>query len=88
MQLMYDMLLLAFQTIRRASRVSSSPTIGDNRSTVRSDSEGHTTCAHQNSEQINKVAEIDKWYSKQLARFLLKMQETKDIDAIRCCTIR
>src|SRR5262249_39620669 len=30
--------------------------------------------------QIQKVAEIDKWYSKQFAKFLQKMQETKDID--------
>ena len=26
------------------------------------------------------MAEIDKWYSKQFAKFLQKMQDTKDID--------
>jgi hypothetical protein len=29
---------------------------------------------------IKKVAEIDLWYSKQLARFLEKMEATKDVD--------
>src|SRR5439155_17721906 len=44
--------------------------------------EGHHDLSHHQNkaEQIKKVAEIDKWYSKQFARFLLKMQETKDID--------
>jgi len=44
--------------------------------------EGHHDLSHHQNkaEQINKVAEIDKWYSKQFAKFLLKLQETKDID--------
>ena len=29
---------------------------------------------------IDKVAEIDAWYMKQFARFLDKMEQTRDVD--------
>ena len=35
---------------------------------------------------IDKVKEIDLWYVKQLARFLEKMEQTKDIDGKRALT--
>lgn len=83
MQLMYDMLVLAFQT--DSTRIASFLLAhdGDNRSYSEIGiPEGHHDLSHHQNkaEQIKKVAEIDKWYSKQFARFLLKMQETKDID--------
>jgi hypothetical protein len=83
MQLMYDMLVLAFQTdsTRMASFLLAHD--GDNRSYSEIGiPEGHHDLSHHQNkaEQINKVAEIDKWYSKQFAKFLLKLQETKDID--------
>jgi len=83
MQLMYDMLVLAFQT--DSTRIASFLLAhdGDNRSYSEIGiPEGHHDLSHHQNkaEQIKKVAEIDKWYSKQFARFLLKMQETKDMD--------
>src|SRR5882672_5961314 len=83
MQLMYDMMVLAFQT--DSTRIASFLLAhdGDNRSYSEIGiPEGHHDLSHHQNkaEQIKKVAEIDKWYSKQFARFLLKMQETKDMD--------
>jgi len=83
MQLMYDMLVLAFQTDSTRMATFLLAHDGDNRSYSEIGiPEGHHDLSHHQNkaEQINKVAEIDKWYSKQFARFLLKMQETKDID--------
>jgi hypothetical protein len=82
-QLMYDMLVLAFQT--DSTRIASFLLAhdGDNRSY--SDigiPEGHHDLSHHQNkpEQIKKVAEIDKWYSKQFAKFLQKLRDTKDVD--------
>jgi Protein of unknown function (DUF1552) len=83
MQLMYDMLVLAFQTDSTRLATFLLAHDGDNRSYSEIGiPEGHHDLSHHQNkpEQIKKVAEIDKWYSKQFARFLLKMQETKDID--------
>jgi hypothetical protein len=83
MQLMYDMLVLAFQTDSTRMATFLLAHDGDNRSYSEIGiPEGHHDLSHHQNkaEQINKVAEIDKWYSKQFAKFLLKMQETKDID--------
>jgi hypothetical protein len=83
MQLMYDMLVLAFQTDSTRMATFLLAHDGDNRSYSEIGiPEGHHDLSHHQNkaEQIKKVAEIDKWYSKQFARFLLKMQETKDID--------
>jgi hypothetical protein len=83
MQLMYDMLVLAFQTDSTRMATFLLAHDGDNRSYSEIGiPEGHHDLSHHQNkaEQINKVAEIDKWYSKQFAKFLLKLQETKDID--------
>jgi Protein of unknown function (DUF1552) len=82
-QLMYDMLVLAFQTDSTRIATFLLAHDGDNRSY--SDigiPEGHHDLSHHQNkpEQIKKVAEIDKWYSQQFAKFLQKLQETKDID--------
>jgi hypothetical protein len=82
-QLMYDMLVLAFQTDSTRIATFLLAHDGDNRSYSEIGiPEGHHDLSHHQNkaEQIQKVAEIDKWYSKQLAKFLQKMQDTKDID--------
>jgi len=82
-QLMYDMMVLAFQTDSTRIATFLLAHDGDNRSYSEIGiPEGHHDLSHHQNkaETIKKVAEIDKWYSKQFARFLKKMQETKDID--------
>jgi len=44
--------------------------------------EGHHDLSHHfdNTEKIQKVSQIDLWYVKQFARFLQKLEQTKDVD--------
>lgn len=81
--LMFDILLLAFQTdstriatllIAREGSNRSFPDIGI--------AEGHHNLTHHknNEEIIEKVKVIDRWYVEQFAKFLGKMHETKDLD--------
>jgi hypothetical protein len=82
-QLMYDMLLLAFQT--DSTRVASFLLghDGDNRSFSEIGiAEGHHDLSHHqnNPERIEKVATIDRWYSEQFAQFLARMEATPDVD--------
>lgn len=81
--LMFDILLLAFQTdstrvatllIAREGSNRSFPDIGI--------AEGHHNLTHHknNAEIIEKVKVIDRWYVERLAAFLEKMEATKDID--------
>jgi len=82
-QIMYDMMLLAFQTDSTRIATLTLAHDGDNRSFGEIGiSEGHHDLSHhQNKEdRIKKVAEIDLWYVKQFAKFLQKLQDTKDID--------
>lgn len=81
--LMYDMLLLAFQSdcTRVATFVLGHD--GDNRSFSHIGiPEGHHDLSHhQNKEdRIQKVAKIDRWYVDQFARFLAKLRATRDVD--------
>jgi len=83
MQLMYDLLVLAFQTdsTRVASFLLSHD--GSNRSFDHIGiSEGHHDLTHHMNRKdwIDKVADIDLWYVKQFARFLEKLQDAKDVD--------
>jgi hypothetical protein len=82
-QIMYDMMILAFQT--DSTRVATFLTAneGSNRPFPEIGiSEGHHDLSHHRNRQemMDKVAEIDLWYMKQFARFLAKMDQTKDID--------
>lgn len=82
-QLMYDMLLLAFQTdsTRVATFVLGHD--GDNRSFSEIGiTEGHHDLSHHqnNTERVEKVAQIDRWYAEQFAAFLAKMEATRDVD--------
>ena len=81
--LMFDMLMLAFQT--DSTRVATMLLAGEGSNRTFTEiglSEGHHNLTHHRNdpETINKVKEIDLWYVKQLARFLEKMEQTKDVD--------
>jgi hypothetical protein len=82
-QLMYDMLVLAFQTDSTRVATFLLAHDGSNRSFSEIGiSEGHHDLSHhQNKEdRVKKVAQIDLWYAKQFAKFLQKMEDTKDPD--------
>ena len=82
-QLMFDMMILAFQTdsTRIATFLlaneSSNRTFPDIKVT-----EGHHNLSHHRNkkEMLDKIAEIDRWYMQQFARFLEKMDAVKDVD--------
>lgn len=81
--LMYDMMLLAFKTdsTRVATFVLGHD--GDNRSFSHIGvAEGHHDLSHHqnNEERIEKVARIDKWYVDRFAAFLRRMEATEDVD--------
>jgi hypothetical protein len=83
MQLMFDILTLAFQTdsTRVATLLLSHD--GSNRSFPEIGvPEGHHDLSHHfgNAEKIQKVSDIDLWYVQQLAMFLQKLDATKDVD--------
>ncbi len=82
-QLMYDLLFLAFRTdsTRIAtfllSYESSNRTFPDIGVT-----EGHHNLSHHQGKKdtLEKIAKIDVWYIQHLARFLEKLDEAKDVD--------
>lgn len=82
-ELMYDMLVLAFQT--DATRVASFLVTHDG-SNLSFDhigiSEGHHDLSHHQNrpDRIEKLARIDHWYVQQFARFLGKLEATRDAD--------
>jgi hypothetical protein len=81
--LMYDMMLLAFKTdsTRIATLVLGHD--GDNRSFSQIGiAEGHHDLSHHqnNEERIEKVAQIDRWYAERFAGFLRKLDATEDVD--------
>ncbi len=83
LQLMYDLLVLAFQTDSTRVATLLLAHDGSNRSFEHIGiSEGHHDLTHHRNraDWIQKVADIDQWYVKQFARFLDKLQETKDVD--------
>jgi hypothetical protein len=82
-QVMFDMMILAFQT--DSTRVSTFllANEGSNRAFPEIGiAEGHHFLTHHQNKKdmIDKVAEIDLFYMKQFARFLEKMDQTKDLD--------
>jgi hypothetical protein len=82
-QLMYDMMLLAFQTDSTRVATLLLAHDGSNRSFAEIGiPEGHHDLSHHfnSEEKIKKVAEIDLWYVKQFARFLNKLDAVKDVD--------
>ena len=82
-QVMFDMMILAFQTDSTRVATFLLANEGSNRSFPELEiPEGHHFLTHHQNrkEMIDKVAEIDLWYMKQLGKFLEKMEQTKDID--------
>jgi hypothetical protein len=82
-QIMFDMMVLAFQTDSTRIATFLLANEGSNRAFPEIGiAEGHHFLTHHRNKQemIDKVAEIDLWYMKQLARFLEKMEQTKDVD--------
>ena len=82
-ELMYDLMLLAFKTdsTRVATFVLGHD--GDNRSFSEIGiTEGHHDLSHHqnNPERVDKVAQIDRWYAEQFANFLGRMDRTPDVD--------
>jgi hypothetical protein len=81
--LMYDMLVLAFQT--DSTRVATFLLAHDGSNRPFSEIgvfEGHHDLSHhQNREEwIQKIAQIDQWYVRQFSKFLKKLENTKDVD--------
>jgi len=82
-QLMFDLLVLAFQTDTTRVATFLLAHDGSNRSFDQIGiSEGHHDLTHHQNRQdrMDKVADIDLWYVRQLARFLEKLDGTKDAD--------
>lgn len=79
----FDMLLLAFQTDSTRVATFLLANEGSNRAFPEIEiPEGHHYLTHHQNRQemISKVAEIDVWYMTQFAKFLTKMEQTKDVD--------
>ena len=82
-QIMFDMMVLAYQTDSTRIATFLLANEGSNRPFPEIGiAEGHHSLTHHMNKQdlIDKVAQIDLWYVKQLARFLDKMDQTKDVD--------
>lgn len=81
--LMFDMLTLAFETDSTRIATLLLAREGSNRAfTEIGLSSGHHDLTHHrnNPEMIDKVKEIDLWYVRQFAKFLEKLDQTRDID--------
>jgi hypothetical protein len=83
MDLMYDLLAMAFET--DSTRVSTLLLAGDGSNRAYPQigiPEGHHYCSHHrnNEELMEKIGQIDLYYMERFARFLKKLDEKKDID--------
>lgn len=82
-QVMFEVLLLAFQTDSTRVATMLLAHDGSNRSFAEIGiPEGHHDLSHHggNEEKIQKISDIDLWYVKQLAKFMEKLRDTKDVD--------
>lgn len=82
-QLMFDTLVLAFQTDSTRVATLLLAHDGSNRSFAEIGiPEGHHDLSHHrgNAEWIQKLSDIDLWYAKQFGRFLERLRDTKDVD--------
>lgn len=82
-QVMFDTLLLAFQTDSTRVATMLLAHDGSNRSFAEIGvPEGHHDLSHHanNEDKMQKISDIDLWYVKQLARFIERMRDTKDVD--------
>ncbi|HMP82969.1 MAG TPA: DUF1552 domain-containing protein [Verrucomicrobiota bacterium] len=82
-QLMFDILLLAFETDSTRVATFLLAHDGSNRSFAEIGiSEGHHDLSHHfnNEDKIQKISDIDLWYVRQFSKFLEKLEATKDVD--------
>ncbi len=82
-QIMFDLLILAFQTDSTRVATLLLAHDGSNRSFEQIGiSEGHHDLTHHQNraDWMQKVADIDLWYVRQFARFVEKLKATKDVD--------
>lgn len=82
-ELMYDMMLLAFQS--DSTRVATLLLAHDGSNRSFEDigiSEGHHDLSHHQNraDWIQKITEIDLWYARQFAKFLGKLNKVSDVD--------
>jgi hypothetical protein len=83
LQLMFDMLVLIFQTDTTRVATFLLANEGSNRAFPEIGiSEGHHYLTHHRNQtdMVEKVAMIDRWYVGQFAKFLEKMEKTRDVD--------
>ncbi len=83
LELMFDILTLAFQTDSTRVATLLLAHDGSNRSFSEIGiPEGHHDLSHhfENEAKIQKVSDIDLWYVTQLAKFLQKLDQTRDVD--------
>src|SRR5688572_30775900 len=83
MDVMYDLLAMAFET--DSPRVSTLLLAGDGSNRAYPQigiPEGHHYCSHHrnNEELMEKIARIDAYYMERFARFLKKLDDKKDVD--------
>jgi hypothetical protein len=86
LRLMFDMMVLAFQS--DSTRISSFLLAHDGSNRSFRDigvPEGHHALSHHKNdpEKINKLAKIDHFYSEQFAYFINKLSNTKEVDGSR-----
>ena len=82
-QIMFDMMLLAFQTDSTRVATMLLAHDGSNRSFAEIGiPEGHHDLSHhqENADKIQKISDIDLWYVKQFSKFIQKLRDTKDVD--------
>lgn len=83
LQIMFDMMVLSFQTDSTRVATFLLANEGSNRPFPEIGiAEGHHSLTHHMNKQdmIDKVEQIDLWYVKQFTRFLQKLDQTKDVD--------
>ncbi len=83
LELMFEMLLLAFQTDSTRIATFMLSHDGSNRSFSHIGiSEGHHNLSHHRNveETMQKISEIDRWYVTQLSSFLSRLAEIEDVD--------
>jgi len=81
--LMYDMMVLAFQTDSTRIATFLLANEGSNRTFPEVGiSEGHHNLSHHMGKKVmlDKIASIDLWYVEQFARFVEKLEAVKDVD--------
>jgi len=83
MDIQFDLLAMAFQT--DSTRISTLLLAGDGNNRAYPQigvPEGHHYCSHHRNapELVDKIAKIDLYYMQHFARFLKKLDETKDVD--------